>query len=94
MAKAMKELGADEYNPGAVEKAYNREKKEGFPHRATMATVMAGFSSAGGVNGGGGSDDDAEDEANEVSEMEDLKLEEMGNKDSMDTSADASTFEV
>jgi hypothetical protein len=92
MARAMKELGADEYSPGAVEKAYNREKKEGFPHRATMATVMAGFSSAGGVIRRGGSD--AEDEANEVSEMEDLKLEEMGNMHKMDTSADAGTFEV
>jgi hypothetical protein len=83
MAKAMVELGADEYTGGAVEKAYNREKKEGFPHRSTMAAVMSGFSSASGVNGGGGSD--AETEADEA---DGLKAEEV------DASADADTSEV
>lgn len=88
MAKAMVELGADEYTGGAVEKAYNREKKEGFPHRSTIATVMAAFSSAGGVNGRGGSD--AEGSALEVGGVEGLKLE----GEHTDISGDADTSEV
>jgi hypothetical protein len=89
MAKAMVELGADEYTGGAIEKAFNKEKKDGFPHRSTIATVMASYCSAGGINGGGGSD--AEGETEEIDGVEGLKLEE---KDNMDTFADADTSEV
>lgn len=94
LAKAMVEIGADEYTGGAVEKAYMKEKRDGFSHRSTVATVMAGFSSAGGVNGGDGSD--AGDEADEADEMQGLKLEEMDRSmdNSMDTSADAGASEV
>lgn len=89
MAKAMLELGADEYTGGAVEKAYNREKKEGFPHRSTIAAVMAGFSSAGGINGGGCADVEGKaDEVDGVDGVENLQLGEM------DTSADADTSEI
>ncbi len=80
MAKAMVEIGADEYTAGAVEKAYNREKKQGFPHRDTVAAVMAAFSSASGVKADGASD--GEDEAEETTEgdganeLEDLQIKE------------------
>jgi hypothetical protein len=90
MAKAMHDLGADEYSGGAVEKAFIREKREGFPHRATMAAVMAGYSSAGAGHGGHGSD--AEDEADEADEIGGLKIEE--DMDNMDTSADVGTSEA
>jgi hypothetical protein len=90
LAKAMAKIGADEYTGGAVEKAYMKEKRDGFRHRSTVATVMANFSSAGGVNSGDGSD--AGDEADEADEMQGLKLEEMDT--SMDISMDAGASEV
>ncbi|KFZ02855.1 hypothetical protein V502_11448 [Pseudogymnoascus sp. VKM F-4520 (FW-2644)] len=42
MASVMVELGADTYNAAAVEKAYLKEKREGFPHAATIDQVMNG----------------------------------------------------
>ena len=42
MASVMVELGADTYNAAAVEKAYLKEKCEGFPHAATIDQVMNG----------------------------------------------------
>lgn len=88
VAKGMANLGADVYTGGAVEKAYTKEKRDGFPHHSTIATVMAGFSSAGGVNGGDGSD--AEGEAGEVEGVKGLKIE----GEEMDSSADADASEV
>lgn len=53
IAVAMVELGSDEYTSGAVEKAYMKEKKDGFPHRNNIASVMAGFTTADGISSGG-----------------------------------------
>lgn len=40
MAAAMVEIGGDSYSSGAVEKAFTKERKEGFPHKATVAAVV------------------------------------------------------
>lgn len=84
----MVNLGSDSYTGGAVEKAHMKEKRDGFLHRSTVATVMAGFSSAGGVNGEDGSD--ADGETGEVEGVEGLKIE----GEEMDASADADSSEV
>lgn len=34
-------LGCDSYSGGAIEKAFNKEKKENFPHRDTITEVLA-----------------------------------------------------
>ncbi|KFX94932.1 hypothetical protein V490_04073 [Pseudogymnoascus sp. VKM F-3557] len=42
MATVMVQLGADTYTAAAIEKAYVREKREGFPHAATIDQVING----------------------------------------------------
>ncbi|KFY68961.1 hypothetical protein V496_00660 [Pseudogymnoascus sp. VKM F-4515 (FW-2607)] len=44
MASAMVQLGADTYSAAAIEKAYLKEKREGFPHAATIDQVINGAS--------------------------------------------------
>lgn len=48
MASVMVELGADTYNAAAVEKAYLKEKRDGFPHAATIDQVLNGAGPASG----------------------------------------------
>lgn len=40
MATVMIQLGGDTYTAAAIEKAYLKEKREGFPHAATIDEVM------------------------------------------------------
>lgn len=47
--QAMLEIGAGEYTSGAVEKAWLKEKKNGFPHRASIDAVMSGSTMGGTV---------------------------------------------
>ncbi|OBT94578.1 hypothetical protein VE01_07910 [Pseudogymnoascus verrucosus] len=42
MATVMIQLGGDTYTAAAIEKAYLKEKREGFPHAATIDEVMNG----------------------------------------------------
>ncbi len=91
VAKGMVKLGGDVYTAGAVEKAYNKEKKEGFSHRATVATVMAKYTSGTGISGGGDKGVEGDGEADEADEMKGLNLKEA---EDMDTSADAEATEV
>ncbi|ELR10385.1 hypothetical protein GMDG_00798 [Pseudogymnoascus destructans 20631-21] len=54
MATVMVQLGGDTYTAAAVEKAFLKEKREGFPHAATIDEVMKGPAAPAG-------DDDDED---------------------------------
>jgi hypothetical protein len=47
--QAMLEIGAGEYTSGAVEKAWLKEKKSGFPHRASIDVVMTRSTMGGTV---------------------------------------------
>jgi hypothetical protein len=47
--QAMLEIGAGEYTCGAVEKAWLKEKKSGFPHRASIDAVMSRSTMVGTV---------------------------------------------
>ncbi|OBT65921.1 hypothetical protein VE03_05480 [Pseudogymnoascus sp. 23342-1-I1] len=51
MAPVMVELGADSYSAAAIEKAYLKEKREGFPHAATINQVMNGNSAPASEDG-------------------------------------------
>lgn len=42
MSAVMVQLGADTYSAAAIEKAFLKEKREGFPHRETMGQVING----------------------------------------------------
>lgn len=70
MASVMVELGADTYNAAAVEKAYLKEKREGFPHAATIDQVM---------NGATAQDEDMQAGNDEI--MEDPETPDEGNSD-------------
>lgn len=48
-AAYMEKYGADKYTGGAVEKAYQREKKNGFPHKDTIPAIMAPIHAANGL---------------------------------------------
>jgi hypothetical protein len=65
MANYMKEIGADDYTGGAVEKAYIKEKRENFPHRATMEAVIAASDPVGGAQ----NDEEGELEAAEAEDQ-------------------------
>jgi hypothetical protein len=53
-ALAMLDLGSGEYSGGAVEKAWAKEKKSGFPHRASIDAVIPGFTSGDTAQKGSG----------------------------------------
>lgn len=63
----MVELGADTYSAAAIEKAYGKEKREGFPHQSTINQV---------INGEGSADD-----FNKDADMEDAETPEEGSSD-------------
>ncbi|OBT72338.1 hypothetical protein VF21_09459 [Pseudogymnoascus sp. 05NY08] len=42
MAVVMVDLGADTYSAAAIEKAFLKEKREGFPHKETISQVING----------------------------------------------------
>lgn len=42
IADHMATIGGDKYTGPAVEKAFNKEKKDNFPHLASVDSVMAG----------------------------------------------------
>ena len=50
--QAMLQLGANEYTGGAIEKAWLKEKRSGFPHRASIDAVMSGSAMGGTLIGG------------------------------------------
>src|ERR1700738_3216399 len=69
LAKGIAEIGGDSYSGGAVEKAYMKEKKDGFPHKKTIQAVINGSGSAvGGSNGheAAAEADQDEDDAEEI----------------------------
>ncbi|KFY31843.1 hypothetical protein V493_00746 [Pseudogymnoascus sp. VKM F-4281 (FW-2241)] len=70
MSAVMVQLGSDTYSAAAIEKAFLKEKREGFPHKATMTQVIndtaaaASKDDAMGVDGNGaavGKDESMED---------------------------------
>lgn len=42
MSVVMVELGSDTYSAAAIEKAFLKEKREGFPHKETISKVING----------------------------------------------------
>lgn len=83
MAVVMADLGADTYSAAAIEKAFLKEKREGFPHKETISQVINGAASTASedesmgaidqaINGGAASDDEA---------MEDPETPDEGNSD-------------
>jgi hypothetical protein len=80
MANAMAELGADKYTAGAVEKAFGREKREGFPHRISVDAVISEGNSAGTAQSGH-DDDEGDDKLDEQTAGEELKVEGDGDED-------------
>lgn len=48
MSVVMVQLGSDTYSAAAIEKAFLKEKREGFPHKETMAKVINGVAAAVG----------------------------------------------
>lgn len=46
MSVVMIELGSDTYSAAAIEKAFLKEKREGFPHKETISKVINGVIAA------------------------------------------------
>ncbi|KFZ05603.1 hypothetical protein V501_08187 [Pseudogymnoascus sp. VKM F-4519 (FW-2642)] len=59
MAVVMVDLGADTYSAAAIEKAFLKEKREGFPHKETISQVINGAAATASEDEGMGAIDEA-----------------------------------
>jgi hypothetical protein len=64
MADMMLTFGCDKYTGGAIEKAFAKEKKEDFPHKDTIAEVLAARRGEGKTENADGEDAGSADEGN------------------------------